>query len=63
MFLLMEHVPHMLHTAFDVHQLHSFSNENKKAALPANGVFLAQRVTWLTHKERMLFTRQRHDTY
>ena len=63
MFLLIEHVPHMLHVAIDVLQLHFSSSQSKEAALPANVVLLAHKLTWLEHKEDVLSTLQRNDTY
>ena len=53
----------MLHIEIDVLQLHFSSSLSKKAAFPANVVLLAQNLTWLQHKEGVLFTLQRNDTY
>ena len=63
MFLLMELVSHVFHTAINVLQLHFSSSLSKKAALPANVVLLAQMLKWLEHKEGVLLTLQRNDTY
>ena len=40
-----------------------FFKLKKKAALPAIVVLLTQKLTWLEHKEGVLFTLQRNDTY